>query len=697
MSFFAELKRRNVFRVGIAYVVATWVLIQIADILLDNFGAPPWVMKSLVVALAIGFFITLFFAWAFEMTPEGVKRESEIDRSQSVTQKTGQKLNFAIIGLLVVALGYFVWESRFASERGSEPFSQETAVQSVRDGDEKRDPTPGSASSDNSIAVLPFANRSDEKEDLFFTDGIHDDLLTQLAKIDDLKVISRTSVMKYRGTKKTIPEIAAELGVSTILEGGIQRAGKRIRINAQLIDVVTDEHLWAETFDREMTMENIFDIQTEITRQIVTAVKGELSDTEQQALAAQPTANLEAYEAYLHATAAIRRAEYSKEKYLDAQPWAERAVKLDPNFAEAWSILAEIHAQAVWQNYDNSPERHLAAREALDQAVKLSPGSATVIAAQADYLYRFENNYPAALATYQKAAEVAPGDARILLYTAITLRRLGNWEESIRFFEDSLAIDPANIFTATQMTETLTLMNEWERLENLISEWIIKYPDSNELKANQLQAKLYYHGDLESARRLFDLLEPWPGVMYITPANDLYAYKRDFDGWLAIQDMPEFSQYNQFGNDIGMTRGIIYHLMGDEERSRQLLQKQIDHFLVQQPTGTFVDAFVTSNLAICWSYLGEHEKALESSQRAMEMIPLENDHIFGVFLRRAHTLMLARAGKRDEALEILAATVDKKEGLTRWRLYLDPRWDFFRDDERFNELARPLNLDEAER
>jgi len=696
MSFINELKRRNVFRVGIAYGVATWVLIQIADILLDNFGAPPWVMKSLVVALAIGFFITLFFAWAYEMTPEGVKRESEVDRSQSIAQQTGQKLNFMIISLLVVALGYFVWESRFASEKGSEPFSQESPVLVSEAGDEQETLASGRTNDDNSIAVLPFANRSNEEEDLFFTDGIHDDLLTQLAKINDLKVISRTSVMKYRGTEKTIPEIAAELGVSTILEGGIQRAGKRIRINAQLIDVVTDEHLWAETFDREMTMENIFDIQTEITRQIVTAVKGELSDTEQQALAAQPTTNLEAYEAYLHATAATRRAEYSKEKYLDAQPWAERAVQLDPNFAEAWAVLAEIHAQAVWQNYDNTPERHLAAREALDQAVKLSPESASVIAAQADYLYRFENNYQAALATYQKAAEVAPGDARVLLYTAITLRRLGEWEESIRVFEESLALDPSNLFTATQMTETLTFMNEWERLENLISEWIIQYPDSNELKANQLQAKLYYHGDLQSARRIFDLLKPWPGVMYTITANDLYAYERDFDGWLAIQDLPEFTQFRQFGTDFGMTRGIIYHLMGDEEQSRQLLQQQIDYHLAQQPTGTLRDAFVSSNLAVCWSYLGEHEKALESSQRAIEMIPMEKDHIFGMFLRRTHTMLLARAGKRDEALEILAATVDKKEGLTRWQLYLDPRWDFFRDDERFNELARPLNLDEAE-
>jgi len=698
MSFFDELKRRNVFKVGIAYVVGTWVLIQIADILLDNFGAPPWVMKSLVVVLAIGFFIALFFAWAFEMTPEGVKRESEVDRSQSVTQQTGQKLNYTIIGLLVLALGYFVWESRFASEKGSEkgsePFSQQTTVQPREPGDEKRALTPFRGD-DNSIAVLPFANRSRDEDDVFFSDGIHDDLLTQLAKINDLKVISRTSVMKYRDTEKTIPEIAAELGVSTILEGGIQRAGKRIRINAQLIDVVTDEHLWAETFDREMTMENIFDIQTEITRQIVTAVKGELSEDEQQSMGAVPTSNLAAYEAFLHARAATNRADYSKAKYVEAQPWAEKAVQLDPDFAEAWAILAEIHGQAVWQGYDNTPERHAAALEALAKAMALKPDSAVIKAAQADYLYRFENNYPAALTMYREAHAIAPGNARILLYMAITMRRNGMWQESIETFEESMRLDPDNVFTATQMVDTLTWMNDWDRVEDLLGKWITKYPDSRDLKGQQVWAKLRHHGDLDSARELFDLLEPWGGYVYINAATNLLNFERNFDDLLNLIDSPIFSENLQYGADVGLSKGITYYLMGDEEQARKYLQQQIDHSLAQVPTGNFVDTIRLMRQAGSWSYLGEFEKALETSRKAMALLPLEVDHIFGAFVENNHTLILAMAGKRDEALKRLADSVDKPEGLTRWDLYLSPAWDFFRDDERFNELAKPLNLKEA--
>jgi len=513
MSFFDELKRRNVFRVGIAYLVVAWLVLQVADVVINNVGAPGWVFQIIMLVLGIGFPVIHIFAWAFEMTPEGIKKEKDVDRTQSITSKTGRKLDFTIIGIMALALVYFVWESRFQDEPVV-PAKAETTGLTAGHNVSAETSDSDNAGNDNSIAVLPFANRSRDEDDAFFSDGIHDDLLTQLAKIGDLKVISRTSVMKYKGTQKTIPEIAEELGVSTILEGGIQRAGKRIRINAQLIDVTTDEHLWAETFDREMTMENIFDIQTEITRQIVTAVKGELSDTEQQALGAAPTTNLEAYEAYLHARAATNRADYSKEKYIEAQPWAEKAVRLDPGFAEAWAVLAEIYSQGIWIGFDRTPERVEAAEHALEMAVQLNPDSPTVKAAQADRYYRLENNYAMALEIYNEAHELAPGDARILLYTAITLRRLGRWEEAIETFETSMDLDPANVFIATQLISTLSLMNQHERVDKLVNKWIIKYPDSRDLKGEQILAKIYSRGDLASARELFDLLQPWPGGVY---------------------------------------------------------------------------------------------------------------------------------------------------------------------------------------
>ena len=701
MSFFQELKRRNVIRVGIAYGVASWLLLQLADVLIDLLGLSEVAGKYIVLFLVIGFIPALIFAWAFEMTPEGLKREKDVDPSQSMAPQTGKKLDRVIIGVLVVALGYFIYESRFTTGKEAESASEAALAQPGNVDQQSIGQTPvDSGISKNSIAVLPFANRSNQEGDLFFTDGIHDDLLTQLAKIKDLKVISRTSVMEYRDTTKKIPQIAEELGVSKILEGGIQRAGKRIRINAQLIDVTTDEHLWAETFDREMTAENIFDIQSEITRQIVTAVKGELSAADQQSLGEAPTGNLQAYEAYLRARAATLRADYSKDKYLEAQPWVERATQLDPQFAEAWALLAEIHSQLFWIGYDTSEQRKADARTALDKAVALKPDTPIVIAAQADHQYRFENNYAAALALYRQAHQMAPGDARILLYTAITQRRYGQWTGSIETFEQARQLDPANLFIVTQLVDTLSLMNEWKRVDVLASDWVIRYPESRDLRASQVSAKMNRNGDLKLARELFDLLPPWNANTYFRVATALPMWERDYDALLEVMDMSEIVNYTDFGGDLGakeLKRGVAHYLKGEKETARSYFDQVLK---IQQSTGDASPievAFGLGRAAQAYAYLGESERALSVSRKAMEMLPLENDRLFGSNLERNHTWVLAMTGNRDEALERLAANIDGIEGYSRWELYLDPEWDFFRDDARFVELARPLNLNEAQK
>ena len=273
MSLFNELKRRNVFRVGVAYLVGAWLLIQVSDIVIDNIGAPPIVLQIIFLALGIGFFVSLFFAWAFELTPEGVKRERDVDRSQSITPQTGKKLNNTILLMMALAIAYLLFDK--FSEKGPDTFSQETTNQITQVGDKKMYPAPFQEPAINrqSIAVLPFDNRSRNVDDEYFTEGIHDDLLTNLAHIGSLKVISRTSVNQYKGTEKTIPQIAEELGVATVMEGAVQRSGNTVRINVQLIDAKTDEHLWAEIFDRELTAENLFAIQSDISQKIANGWK----------------------------------------------------------------------------------------------------------------------------------------------------------------------------------------------------------------------------------------------------------------------------------------------------------------------------------------------------------------------------------------------------------------------------------------
>ena len=451
MSFFAELKRRNVFRVGIAYVVGGWLIAQVVELAADSFGAPDWFMKMLLTVLALGLPVVLFFAWAFEITPEGVKRERDVDRSQSIKPTTGKKLNNAILVLMALAIGYLLFD-RFSgpTQPGSDQFSQQTAGQTI-DTNEKSALTPVEtiaqvnveeepAISKKSIAVLPFANRSNLEEDQFFTDGIHDDLLTTIARIGSMKVISRTSVMEYKDTTKKIPEIAAELGVANILEGGIQRSGDQVRINVQLIDANTDEHLWAEIFDRELTAENLFAIQSEISQAIANALHATLSPEETRRINSTPTDNLQAYDAYLRGRQLIgSRLTADIEQAVEA---FKKAVALDPGFALAWVGVADSHlllsiygtlereksmdirkdaierALAIdtslgeayaslgtlLQN-QNQPKR---AEEAYLKAIELNPNYATAWQWYSSLLQAFPRRSQEALETTRKAVELDP-------------------------------------------------------------------------------------------------------------------------------------------------------------------------------------------------------------------------------------------------------------------------------------------------
>ncbi|MGA9573647.1 MAG: hypothetical protein WBS20_06860 [Lysobacterales bacterium] len=703
MSFFTELKRRNVIRVGLAYVVVGWLTSQVAEFATENFGAPDWVLKIFVVFLLLGLPFVLIFAWAFEMTPEGLKKEKDVDRTQTITKQTGRKLDLAIIGVLVLVAGYFIWESRFQNGGPAEvgpasiPLSGTSKTVSPVNGELTLTPV---IATGNSIAVLPFANRSNQEEDLFFTDGIHDDLLTQLAKIADLKVISRTSVMKYKNTEKTIPEIAVELGVSTILEGGIQRAGNRIRINAQLIDVNTDEHLWAETFDREMTVENIFDIQSEITRQIVNAVRGELTNEETDALAQLPTRSLEAYEAYLHAKNIFLQPDYTRQKFEEAEPWLEKAVELDPGFALAWAMLVRTYAQGIWQGYDDSVERLQQVRQALSKATEFGPFLPETLAARGEYLYRIENNYHEAEVAFRAATKASPRDANLLKLLAYTLRRTGKAEQAVSSFQLAFELEPGDGEARSAMIETLIYMREYDRAEPLITSWMETYPEAMDIKGNYLWLMVYRDGDLAHARNLFAQIEPNAGAPYRDAAFYLPLLERDYQKAIDIYDSPKLSGFF----DDPVSRGYeligksqVYGYMGNQELALEFAQRAIKAFLELQSASSGSnksDAQNLAALAIAYAQTGDLAKALEAANQACTLIPESRDSYAGVGLSQTRAWILAMSGNRDEALLEIQRLLSVPGGFDRWLLYLDPQWDFFRDDERFNEMIRPLNLEE---
>ncbi len=474
MSLFQELKRRNVFRVGIAYVVGSWLLLQFTEVLSELLKLPEQVGPIVVTVVLIGLPLALFFAWAFELTPEGLKREHEVDREESITPQTGRRLDRVIIVMLAVALAYFIWESRF-SERQPEP-APETAAESVADSDPtaQTEATPADEVKRQSIAVLPFASRSSLEEDEFFVEGIHDDLLTNLARIGSLKVISRTSMLRFKDTAKPIREIAAELGVATIMEGAVQRSGGTVRINVQLIDARNEGHLWGEIFDRELTAESLFEIQSEISEKIAAALKATLSPEERRRISDRPTDNLAAYNAYLRGRQ--RMARRNSTDLEQAMAEFERAVELDPQFAVAWVGLAETanllpfystadrmemlarQEQAVRRALDLNPrlgeahlslaafyrdqERYEEAEAAFRRAIELSPNYATAHFWYASFLRNWPSRYARALELIRKAAELDPLSSIIQANVADTYLTLGRFEDADRQLQRLLEMDP---------------------------------------------------------------------------------------------------------------------------------------------------------------------------------------------------------------------------------------------------------------
>jgi tetratricopeptide (TPR) repeat protein len=345
-----------------------------------------------------------------------------------------------------------------------------------------------------------------------------------------------------------------------------------------LIDVATDEHLWAETFDREMTVVNIFDIQSEITRHIVTAVRGELTTEETGTLAQRPTDKLDAYEAYLKAKLYLNDPLYSPDKYINAAVWLEKAVASDPGFALAWSFLVVTHGQAIWQGYDESPERYQAALDALNYAEEHGPGLPETLAAKAEYLYRIKIDFHAAEPLFAEASQAKPGDSDLLIRLATTERRTGHFEQAITHYQMAIDLDPANLEARTVLLETLVLMGAYKRAEPLADLWSEKYPETQTFKANKVQILLQGYGDIEGAKALLSELEPNIGPLYITTATSALLYNRDYQGLIDLWSRPPLSQlmnnvfFKVMALDI-LARAYLY--LGDEANAEKYTQATI--------------------------------------------------------------------------------------------------------------------------
>jgi TolB-like protein/Tfp pilus assembly protein PilF len=417
MSLIAELKRRNVFRVGVAYAIVAWLLLEVASVIFPGLHLPDWTLTFLIVLVVAGFPLALIVAWAFELTPEGIKRETDVDPAESVRHSTGRKLDFAIIGLLAVALIFVVVDNYIL----------------------EAEPEQASVAREKSIAVLLFDNLSEDTATQPFTNGIHDDILTQISKIRALKVVARTS-MERLDPNLSVPEIGTKLGVATVLEGGVQRSGDRIRINVQLIDCKTEAHLWAETYDRKLTAGNIFSIQSEIARTVAGALRAKLSPEEQDRLATIPTENLDAYEAYLLGEQRI--AEETAASLAEATAYFQQAIELDPTFALAYVGLADAYQWQVWRGGLPLEETLAKAQTAVDKALELDDQLGEAYNTLAG-IQHSRNDLEGAEATYQRALELNPNYAAAYYgYGDLLTVNLGRYEEALALHRKALELDP---------------------------------------------------------------------------------------------------------------------------------------------------------------------------------------------------------------------------------------------------------------
>jgi len=465
MSFFEELKRRNVIRVGIAYVIVAWLILQFADVVLNNIEAPGWVFQVIMLILGIGLPLALFFAWAFELTPEGIRKEKDIERSESITRVTGQKLNNTIIGLLVLSLGYFALD-KFVLDPGRDAAEIASAVQKAQG--KVQAPTE-TQQAEKSIAVLPFVNMSSDREQEYFSDGLSEELLNLLAKMPELRVAARTSSFSFKGKNLEIPEIASRLKVAHILEGSVRKSGDQIRITAQLVKADDGYHLWSETYNRQL--DNVFQIQDEIAGEVVRALKVTLLNEAPKSRETSP----EVYQLYLEGQH-VRR-QVSAPTLPKAINLLKQAVALDPAYAPAWAELAYAYMWEAGVGATPIDEAFVLADQAIERALEADPGySRAYFVKGASQLYN-KFDFKAAYEGYQHALQLEPGNAFLLGQNATALRAIGRMDQSIALFEQALALDPLMSEMRSWQALALSYAGQLDEAESALRTVLTLSPD----------------------------------------------------------------------------------------------------------------------------------------------------------------------------------------------------------------------------
>ena len=668
-SFLRELKRRNVYKVGAMYAVGGWLLVQVATQVLPLFEVSALALRLIVLAVAAGFPIALVVSWVYEVTPQGIARTATIAPDESITQHTGQKLNYVIIATLAVAVIFLFVQHYLLPRRATDP---------------------AAAVSEKSVAVLPFENLSDEKASAYFASGIQDEILTRLAKIGALKVISRTSTQHYASSPANLPEIARQLGVANILEGSVQKVGDAVHINVQLIRAATDDHLWAEVYNRKL--DDIFGVEAEVAGAIADTLNAKLSGAEQAAVTKKPTENLAAYDAYLRARAlSVAGYDFATTRKVTAA--YTEAVRFDPDFAEAWANLARMAGYLYFNGVD--PDVYTAdfIKRATDNAVRLQPENVETLAAQGSYLYRIERDFPAAEQALRRIVERQPNFNDAWQFLGLVERRQGKWEQALAHFEEAVKLDPRNagLFT-TIGGETLLNMRRFAEAHDWLNRALAIAPGDG--LALLYQAYTYQaEGRLPEAAAVVDSM-PLAGMDAGLLVARVYQRLLEHNYKAAIAEVePALKQpedtLNGFGPQLRALLGRAQRWSGDEAVAMATFRRlRAD---IAPHASKVDDSFVPVTLAIAQAYLGESAAAVQQAQRALALYA--NDANISPNAEAGLAEVLLVTGDRDGAIVRLRALLSEPTSIiTPPLLRLDPTWDALHGDPRFESLLKETGV-----
>jgi len=677
-KFFKELRRRNVVRVAGVYAVAGWVLVQIATTLEESMSLPAWFDGLVVALLLIGLPVALIVAWAFELTPDGVVRTEDVPEGQSVTADTGRKLDYAII-VGIVILTIVVVMTR--SDQGA--MKEDSVAEAVQqeNTDDSLD-----ASQDSflkkSIAVLPFENRSPNADDAFFAAGVHDDLLTHLSKIADMHVISRTSVMGFAGSNRKIPDIGRELGVATVMEGAVQRAGNRVRINVQLIDVETDNHIWAEIYDRDLTAENIFDIQSEITKAIANALNSVLSDSDETELARRPTQNLAAYDAFVEGKLQAVLYERGAPPMLAAIENFNVAIANDPQFGEAYALRAYAEIALHW--YTPEPGDWVAAaNESLRMAARFAPDAIETHMARGYYHYWGQLDYVAADAEFELALEKSPNYVIAIGGKAFAARRAGRFDEAITLLEMGARLDPLNVEMHASLIESLTALGRFDEAEAARVR-AVEADLSRGLDQTQSALSWLDQGITDRAWQAVETINGDHAEVFYLTRLDIALMTRDPERIRsALEVWPENLRSPGHAPEVyNISRARVMRALGETEAARALFEEikaRIDSSDNPYPAGWQANALYFP--VALPGYVGDLDGVrstiaeFEDSRRPDAWA--EIDYL------RAYAQALLRAGAPDEALDYVDRMAEIRGPYIYLHLSIDPAFDSVREHPRY--------------